>query len=58
MHLAMLLGAVLLGAIALYTIARAPGPVSEPDDDTLDDVLGVDDVLSLGGALATVSIEE
>jgi EmrB/QacA subfamily drug resistance transporter len=60
MHLAMLLGAILLGAIALYTIARAPGPVPEPDDDVpaVDHVLGVDDVLSLGGALATVSVED
>jgi EmrB/QacA subfamily drug resistance transporter len=58
MHLAMLLGAVLLGAIALYTIAQAPGRVSEPDDDVLNEVLDVDDLLSLGGALATVSVED
>jgi MFS family permease len=58
MHLAMLLGAVLLGAIALYTIAQAPGRVSEPDDDVLNEVLDVDDLLSLGGALARVSVED
>jgi hypothetical protein len=58
MHLAMLLGAVLLGAIALYTMTRAPGRVSEPDDGVLDDVLGLDDVLSLGGALVTASVED
>jgi EmrB/QacA subfamily drug resistance transporter len=58
MHVAMLLGAVLLAAIALYTIARAPGRLSEPDDGVLDDVLGLDDVLSLGGALATVSVQD
>ena len=57
MHLAMLLGAVLLGAIAVYTIARAPGRVSEPDEDKFDDVLGVDDVLSHSAALAPRSIE-
>jgi EmrB/QacA subfamily drug resistance transporter len=58
MHLAMLLGAVLLGAIALYTITRAPGRLSEPDDDVLENVVGLDDVLSLGGALAAVSVED
>ncbi len=58
MHLAMLLGSVLLGAIALYTITRAPGRVSKPDDGVLDDVLALDDVLSLGAALATVAVED
>ena len=58
MHVAMLLGAVLLGAIAIYTIARAPGRVSEPDEDTFDDVPDMDGALGLRGALALVSAEE
>jgi hypothetical protein len=58
MHVAMLLGAVLLGAIAVYTIAWAPGRVSEPGEGVFDYVLGVDDVLSRGGALAAVSVED
>jgi EmrB/QacA subfamily drug resistance transporter len=54
MRLAMLLGAVLLGAIAVYTIARGPRRAegrSEdvPDADTVDS-----DMRLLAGALATV----
>ncbi|HZQ88189.1 MAG TPA: MFS transporter [Acidimicrobiales bacterium] len=58
MHLAMLLGAVLLGAIALYTITRAPGRAPQPGDGVLDDALALEDVLALGGALVTVPVED
>ena len=58
MRLAMLLGAVLLGAIAVYTILRAPGPPAMPDDDIRDaDAVDVG-MLVLSGALATVPAED
>jgi predicted MFS family arabinose efflux permease len=64
MRLAMLLGAILLAGIAVYTMVRGPGRALEADEDVLDadidgfEVDGFDDSLLLGGALATASVDE
>jgi EmrB/QacA subfamily drug resistance transporter len=59
MQEAMLLGAVLLGAIAVYTIVRGPGQAAGHGRDVPEpDALGVDEVLRLRGTLATVAADE